>query len=155
MVYIFPPSIFVEINYMKKILLFLAVMLFAACSNNTSKINGRWKLEEIDYSSYFESVSDEVRQYLQEQMKSEFKRLKNKTFFEFKLDNTVLLEAPDFMGKQTLTNGKWSVNASKDSLFLELADIEAYKILSLNDTEMVLTTNEAPNRILRLSKIKR
>ncbi len=155
MVYIFPPSIFVEINYMKKILLFLAVMLFAACSNNTSKINGRWKLEEIDYSSYFESVSDEVRQFLQEQMKSEFKRLKNKTFFEFKLDNTVLLEAPDFMGKQTLTNGKWSVNASKDSLFLELADIEAYKILSLNDTEMVLTTNEAPNRILRLSKIKR
>lgn len=155
MVYIFPPSIFVEINYMKKILLFLAVMLFAACSNNTSKINGRWKLEEIDYSSYFESVSDEVRQYLQEQMKSEFKRLKNKTFFEFKQDNTVLLEAPDFMGKQTLTNGKWSVNASKDSLFLELADIEAYKILSLNDTEMVLTTNEAPNRILRLSKIKR
>lgn len=155
MVYIFPPSIFVEINYMKKILLFLAVMLFAACSNNTSKINGRWKLEEIDYSSYFESVSDEVRQFLQEQMKSEFKRLKNKTFFEFKQDNTVLLEAPDFMGKQTLTNGKWSVNASKDSLFLELADIEAYKILSLNDTEMVLTTNEAPNRILRLSKIKR
>ena len=155
MVYIFPPSIFVEINCMKKILLFLAVVLFAACSNNTSKINGRWKLEEIDYSSYFESVSDEVRQFLQEQMKSEFKRLKNKTFFEFKLDNTVLLEAPDFMGKQTLTNGKWSVNASKDSLFLELADIEAYKILSLNDTEMVLTTNEAPNRILRLSKIKR
>ena len=88
-------------------------------------------------------------------MQSEFKRLKNKTFFEFKLDNTVLLEAPDFVGKQTLTNGKWSVNASKDSLFLELADSEAYKIITLNDTEMVLTTDDAPNRVLRFSKVKR
>jgi hypothetical protein len=153
--YSFSKSIFVEINCMKKILLFLVVILFAACSDTTSKIKGKWKLEEIDYSNYFESVSEEVRQFLQEQMKSEFKRLKNKTFFEFKLDNTVLLEAPDFVGKQTLTNGKWSVNASKDSLFLELADSEAYKIITLNDSEMVLTTDDAPNRVLRFSKVKR
>ena len=151
----FSPSIFAEINCMKKILLFLVVISFAACSDNSSKIKGRWKLEEIDYSSYFISVSDEVRQFLQEQMKSEFKRLKNKTFFEFKLDNSVLLEAPDYAGKQTLTNGKWSVNTSKDSLFLELADSEAYKIITLNDTEMVLTTDEAPKRQLRFSKLER
>jgi len=155
MAYSFSPSIFVEIKFMKKILLFLVVIFFAACSDNTSKIKGKWILEEIDYSNYFKSVSDEVRQFLQEQMKSEFKRLKNKTFFEFKLDNTLLLEAPDFAGKQTLTNGKWSVNTSKDSLFLELADSEAYKIITLNDTIMVLSTDDAPNRILRFSKMKR
>ena len=151
----FPPSIFVEIYCMKKILLFFVVLLFAGCSDNTSKIKGRWKLEEIDYSQYFESVSDEVRQFLQEQMQSEFKRLKNKTFFEFKLDNTVLLEAPNYEGQKTLTNGKWSVNVTKDSLFLKLADSEVYKIITLNATEMVLKTDEAPNRKLRFSKIER
>ena len=67
--YSFSQSIFVEISCMKKILLFLVVILFAACSDTTSKIKGKWKLEEIDYSNYFESVSDEVRQFLQEQMK--------------------------------------------------------------------------------------
>lgn len=139
---------------MKSISFVIILLLLTACSNSSNEIVGKWKLEEIDYTSYFKEVSDEVRDFLQEQMNTEFSRLKDKTFFEFREDNSLILEAPNYEKKQTFTNGKWSMNDTKDSLFLDLADPEAYKIITLNDSELFLTTDDAPKRVLRLSKVK-
>lgn len=139
---------------MKSIYFALILLLVTACSDNSNKVVGKWKLEEIDYSSYFMEVSEEVRNFLQEQMESEFNRLKDKTFFEFSEDNSLKLEAPNYEKKQTFTNGKWSMNDAKDSLFLDLADPESYKIVTLNETELVLSTEDAPKRVLRLTKVK-
>lgn len=139
---------------MKSISFVIILLFLTACSNSSNEIVGKWKLEEIDYSSYFKEVSDEVRDFLQEQMNTEFSRLKDKTFFEFREDNSLILEAPNYEKKQTFTNGKWSMNDTKDSLFLDLADPEAYKIITLNDSELFLTTDDAPKRTLRLTKVK-
>lgn len=150
----FAACIFVKIYGMKSISFVLILLLLAACTDSSNKIVGRWKLEEIDYSSYFREVSDEVRDFLQEQMNTEFARLKDKTFFEFGADNSLILEAPNYEKKQAFTNGKWSMNNAKDSLFLDLADPEAYKIITLNDSELFLTTDDTPKRTLRLTKVK-
>lgn len=139
---------------MKSISFVLILLLFAACTYSSNIIVGKWKLEEIDYSSYFKEVSEEVRNFLEEQMNTEFDRLKDKTFFEFGEDNSLKLEAPNYEKKQTFTNGTWSMNEAKDSLFLELVDPEAYKIITLNESELVLTTDDAPKRTLRLTKVK-
>lgn len=131
----------------------LLLILFS-CSNSADRIEGRWKLEEIDYSEYFSEVSDDVRVFLEGQMKEEFARLKDKTFFEFMEDNKMKLESPNFAGKQTFSDGVWTMNSAEDSLFFELSDTEHFKIVTLSDQGMVLKTDEMPQRTLRLSKVK-
>lgn len=139
---------------MRYISIFSLMLILFSCSNTSDKVNGRWKLEEIDYSAYFSEVSDDVRTFLEGQMKEEFERLKDKTFFEFLDDNKMKLESPNFSGKQTFTDGVWTMNSGEDSLYFELSETEHYKIVSLTDQEMVLKTDEMPKRTLRLSKVK-
>ena len=103
------------------VLLFFHVV---SCSSSSSKIVGKWKLEEIDYKAYFLDVPEEVKILLENQMKEEFERLKNKTYFEFNESFKLILEAPNYEGKQTLTEGTWKINSSEDSLFFELEDLE-------------------------------
>lgn len=130
-------------------------MLFTACTDNSNVIIGKWKLENIDYSSYFAEISEELKMLFETQMEEEFNRLKEKTFFEFKEDQALVLEAPNYHDKQTFTNGNWKMNATKDSLFLELADPESYQIITLNDSVLVLKTDEAPKRTLKLIRNNR
>ena len=139
---------------MRFITFVLLFFLVVSCSSTSSKIVGKWKLEEIDYSAYFLDVSNEVKTMLENQMKEEFERLKNKTYFEFKEDYKLLLEAPNYEGKQTFTEGSWTMNSSEDSLFFELEDLENYKIEKLDELEMVLSTSDTPKRTLRLTKVK-
>jgi hypothetical protein len=121
--------------------------LIVSCSSKSSKLVGKWKLEEIDYTAYFLDVSKEVKILLENQMKEELERLKNKSF-------KLILEAPNYEGKQTFTEGTWEMNSSEDSLFFELEDLENYKIEKLDELEMVLSTSDSPKRTLRLSKVK-
>lgn len=143
-----------KMTLMRYISILSLLLLLFSCSNTADKINGRWKLEEIDYSEYFSEVPDDVRTFLEGQMKEEFERLKGKTFFEFLDDNKMKLESPNFAGKQTFTDGVWTMSSSEDSLYFELSETEHYKIVTLNDKEMVLKTDEMPKRTLRLSKDK-
>lgn len=142
-----------KMTIMRYICVLSLVLILFSCSNSADKIQGRWKLEEIDYSMYFSEVSDDVKTFLEGQMKEEFARLKDKTFFEFLEDDKMKLESPNFNGKQTFTDGVWTMNASEDSLFFELSDAEHFKIVTLSDKEMVLKTDEMPKRTLRLSKV--
>ena len=128
--------------------------LIVSCSSKSSKLVGKWKLEEIDYTAYFLDVSKEVKILLENQMKEELERLKNKTYFEFNESFKLILEAPNYEGKQTFTEGTWEMNSSEDSLFFELEDLENYKIEKLDELEMVLSTSDTPKRTLRLSKVK-
>ena len=139
---------------MRYITVLSLLLILFSCSNSADRIEGRWKLEEIDYSEYFSEVSDDVRFFLEGQMKEEFARLKDKTFFEFMEDNKMKLESPNFAGKQTFSDGVWTMNSAEDSLFFELSDTEHFKIVTLSDQEMVLKTDEMPKRTLRLSKVK-
>lgn len=138
---------------MKYLSILLLIVVFSSCSNPSSKVLGKWKVEEIDYSSYFAEVPEEVRTFLEEQMKEEFLRLKDKTYFNFKDDNKLLLNAPNYNGDQTNTDGLWTMNSAGDSLFLELAERENYKIEKVDEKQMILSTNETPKRTLRLSKV--
>lgn len=131
----------------------LLIIVLSACSDSSSKVEGRWKLENIDYSAYFSEVSDEVRSFLEGQMEVEFNRLKDKTFFEFGENNVLKLEAPNYVDKKTITDGTWKMNAAQDSIFFQLADPESYKIITLNEKEMILSTDETPKRTLVLSKV--
>jgi hypothetical protein len=142
-----------KMTIMRYISLVSLLLLLFSCSNSEQKVTGRWKLEEIDYSEYFSEVPDDVRTFLEGQMKEEFERLKDKTFFEFSEENKMKLESPNYTGKQTFTNGVWTMNSKEDSLYFELSETEHYKIVSINDKEMVLKTDEMPKRTLRLSKV--
>jgi cytochrome c oxidase assembly protein Cox11 len=135
------------------VILVLSVVL-VSCSSNSDKVNGKWKLEKIDYSDYFSEVSEEVRVFLESQMDEEFQRLKDKTFFEFGDDNKLKLEAPNYAGKQTITDGVWTMSSGEDSLYFELSEPEHFKIVTLNDREMVLKTDDTPKRTLHLTKVK-
>ncbi len=150
----FPTIIFTEKLTMRYITFVFLFFLVVSCSSTSSKIVGKWKLEEIDYAAYFLDVSEEVKILLENQMKEEFERLKNKTYFEFKEEYKLILEAPNYEGKQTFTEGNWKMNSSEDSLFFELEDLENYKIERLDELEMVLSTSDTPKRSLRFSKVK-
>lgn len=139
---------------MKGFLFVILLLIITSCSNESDKVVGKWKLEQIDYSAYFAEVSDEVREFLEGQMEEEFAKLKDKTFFEFTDNNKLKLEAPNYSKKQTFTSGSWQMNEAGDSLFLQLAEKESYKIITLTEKEMVLSTDEAPKRTLKLSKVK-
>lgn len=132
----------------------ILLLVLGSCSSNSNKVTGKWKLEKIDYSEYFTEVSDEVRVFLEGQMEEEFQRLKGKTFFEFSEDNKLKLEAPNYSGQQTVSDGVWTMSSGEDSLYFELSEPEHFKIITLNDKEMVLKTDDTPKRTLHLSKVK-
>lgn len=138
---------------MRFIPVYVVVLLVFSCSSPTSKVMGKWKLEEIDYTEYFAEAPEEAKTMMQGQMQEEFERLRNKTFFEFSEGEKLTLEAPNFNGKQNFVEGTWSMNKENDSLFFNLSDPEHFKIVSLSDKEMLLSTNDTPKRKLRLSKV--
>ena len=137
-----------------KIFTFISLFfLFVACSSPTNNLIGKWKLESIDYSPYFAEVSEEVKTMFQEKMEAQTKRMMGKTFFEFKLDNSMLLESPNFENVIVPFGGKWKFNNAKDSVIFDLDGEEHYKIKTMTASKLVLTTNESPKRILSFSKI--
>lgn len=139
---------------MKKILIGLVLLVGLSCSDSSNEIIGKWKVENIDYSEFFRNAPPELKDLLESKMNEEFERLKGKTFFTFSDDQKLQLEAPNFEGKQTITNGEYSFNNTKDSLFLDHADKESYKIVKLDDKTLILSTEEQPNRVITLSKME-
>jgi hypothetical protein len=137
-----------------KYLLFCSVILLClGCSSNASKIEGKWKLEEIDYSDYFKDAPIQFRELLEDRMEEEFQRLKDKTFFTFSSNQVLKLEVPNYEGKQNITEGKWRMNSTEDSVFFELSETENFKIITLDDESMELSTDDLPKRKVRMSRI--
>jgi len=139
---------------MKNSLIGLVLLILVSCSDSSNQIIGKWKVEKIDYSEFFENAPSGLKEILESKMQEEFERLKGKTFFTFSEGEIVKLEAPNFEGKQTITEGKYSFNDTKDSLFFDLAENESYKIIKMDDKTLILSTDEQPNRVLTLSKIE-
>ncbi len=137
---------------MRYSLFFLLVIVLASCSSEKSKLIGRWKLMEIDYSPFYEDSEPEVRAFIEEKMNYEFERLKDKTFFEFKDNDSLILETPNFTGAITNTLGTFVYVPRRDSIYFNLSERESYKIQELTEEKLVLSTDESPARILRLSK---
>ena len=137
-----------------KCFLFSSVIFFClGCSSKASKLEGRWKLEEIDYSAYFKNAPAQVKGILQERMQQEFDRLKDKTFFTFSSDKALKLEVPNYLEKKTFIEGKWRMNSSEDSLFLKLSELEQFKIEILSSEILELSTEDPPKRTVRLSRM--
>jgi len=109
-------------------------------------------LEEIDYSAYFKDAPVQVKELLEDRMKEEFERLKDKTFFTFSSNHVLKLEVPNYTGKQTTTEGKWRMNSSEDSVFFELSEPENFKIVALDGESLELSTNDLPKRTVRMSR---
>ncbi len=129
-------------------------VLLVACSNPINNIIGKWKLESIDYSPYFAEVSEEIKGIFLEKMENQTKRMIGKTFFEFKLDNSMLLESPNFENEIVSVEGSWNYNQTEDSVIFELDGKEHYRISTMTANRLVLSTDESPKRILSFSKIR-
>ena len=137
-----------------KIFTFISLFfLFVACSSPTNNLIGKWKLESIDYSPYFAEVSEEVKTMFQEKMEDQTKRMMGRTFFEFKKDNSMRLESPNFENEIVPFEGKWNYNKTQDSVIFDLEGLEHYKIKTFTESKLVISTNESPKRILSFSKI--
>lgn len=139
---------------MKNIIAIFSLLILTACSGPANKLEGKWKLEEMDYSAYYAELSEEVRMMLEGKMQEEFERIKGKTFFHFSPDNQLTLEVPNYSGEMTKTEGKWNLNEGGDSLYFDLSDPESFKIITLNETTLVLSTEDTPKRSMHLSKVK-
>ena len=137
-----------------KIFTFISLFfLFVACSSSTNNLIGKWKLESIDYSPYFSEVSKEVKTMFQEKMEDQTKRMIRKTFFQFNKDNSMRLEVPNFEKNIVPFEGKWNYNKTQDSVIFDLEGLEHYKIKTLTESKLVISTNEPPKRILSFSKV--
>ena len=76
------------------------------------------------------------------QLSSIFERLKGKTFFDFQAEGKLSLEAPNYEKKQVFSDGNWQMNKNADSLFLNLEELESYKIMKLTESELILQTDD-------------
>lgn len=137
---------------MKNFVFISLFFLLIACSNSPETVVGKWKLESIDYSPYFSEVSDEVKTMFQEKMEDQTNRMIGKTFFEFNVDNSMRLESPNFENEIVSFDGKWKFNPTEDSITIDLDGEEHYKIRTMTERKMVLSTDESPKRILSFSK---
>ena len=130
---------------------FLTAVLFTSCSDTASSLQGRWELDEIDYTAHYKSIPEEVRSMLREAMDKAFKKLKGRTFFTFSENEVLSLEAPNFINQVKTTEGRWHLNDAQDSLQLILSnEVENYRIDKIDGDRLVLSTDEVPARTLIL-----
>jgi hypothetical protein len=121
---------------------------------NTTELQGNWKLNDIDFSAYYATLSSETRVRLENEMEQQLKVIEGHTFYEFKGTNRLILEAPSENGDIEKSNGSFKLSDDKDSLYLIFEDeIEAYHISYLQGNKLVLTTKETPDRTLTFFKL--
>ena len=128
------------------------IILLVACSNPSNNLIGKWKLISIDYSPYYAEVSDEVKAIFQEKLEEQTKRMIGKTYFEFKIDNSMRLESPSVENEIVPFDGSWKFNQTEDSVIFNLNGEEHYKIRTMTENKLILSTDESPKRILTFSK---
>lgn len=134
-------------------ILFVALigLFISSCSDKSSTLQGRWELDEIDYTAHYKSIPEEAREMIRAAMNKAFKKLKGKTFFTFSENEKLTLEAPNFLNQVKTTEGTWKMNATQDSLrFLFSDEEENYKIDLVNVDSLILSTSDIPARTLIL-----
>jgi hypothetical protein len=121
---------------------------------NTTELQGNWKLTDIDFSAYYATLSSETRVRLENEMEQQLKLIEGQAFYEFKGTNRLILESPSEKGDIEKSNGSFKLSDDKDSLYLIFEDeIETYHISYLQGNKLVLTTKETPDRTLTFFKL--
>jgi hypothetical protein len=121
---------------------------------NTTELQGNWKLNDIDFSAYYATLSSETRVRLEKEMEQQLKLIEGHAFYEFKGTNRLILESPSENGDIEKSSGSFKLSDNKDSLYLLFEnEIEAYRISYLKGNKLVLTTKETPDRSLTFSKL--
>jgi hypothetical protein len=137
---------------MKIALLCILVVLMGACQN-AGKLEGEWKLVNIDYSRYIAFMDDEEATLFRGMIEAHTANLVNKTFFSFRHEGNLELMSPDQDGEKVKENGTWKQNEKLDSLFLTLTELESYKLNWLHGDTLELVTDEQPMRTIKLVRI--
>jgi hypothetical protein len=121
---------------------------------NTTELRGNWKLNDIDFSAYYATLSSETRVRLENEMEQQLKLIEGQTFYEFKGTNRLILASPSETGYIEKSKGTFKQSDNMDSLYLTIEnEIEAYRIVYLKGNKLVLTTNETPERSLTFFKL--
>lgn len=94
----------------------------------------------------------EMKGNFEENMKIQFAELKDKVFFIFNNDQSLQIIFPSETNPNAM--GKWSFSEKRDSLYLKTLDPESFKIVKLNEKEMILTTDKSPKRTLIYKKVE-
>lgn len=139
---------------MRIIIGFIASLILVTACSKKDPLIGKWELTYINYERHFETVPEELRDLFREKIESQTERLKGKAFFVLKEDKTLELIAPDFSGKSATEKGKYSINKIGDSIFFDISMDESYRIDSLSNELLIITTDETPMRTLTLKKVQ-
>lgn len=116
-------------------------------------VRGKWKLEDIDYSEYYLSLSEETRVQIQPELDAQLKKLTRKTAYYFGQNNSLTIQMPSDFG-DTSIQGKYRISKNSDSVYLIFQEEqEAYRVDAMTKRLMILKTSELPNRSLIFSKI--
>ena len=136
---------------MKYFVFFLLTLSFYSCTKK-SEIIGKWQLHSIDYSVFYKSIPMDMKENFEKNMEIQFAALKDKTYFVFNDDLSFEILLPKT--ENDVINGTWSISEKKDSLHLRTNEPENFKIMKLDEQQMILKTDESPQRTIFYRKVK-
>ena len=136
---------------MKYFVFFLLTLSFYSCTKK-SEIIGKWQLHSIDYSAFYKSIPMDMKENFENNMEIQFAALKDKTYFVFNDDLSIQILLPKI--ENDVINGTWSISEKKDSLHLRTNEPENFKIIKLDEQQMILKTDESPQRTIFYRKVK-
>ncbi len=136
---------------MKYFVFFLLTLSFYSCTKK-SEIIGKWQLHSIDYSVFYKSIPMDMKENFEKNMEIQFTALKDKTYFVFNDDLSMQILLPKT--ENEVIDGTWSISEKKDSLHLRTNEPENFKIMKLDEQQMILKTDESPQRTIFYRKVK-
>jgi len=136
---------------MKYFVFFVLTLSFYSCTKK-SEILGKWQLHNIDYSAFYKSIPLDMKENFEKSMTNQFAALKDKTFFIFNDD--LSLQILLLTTENEVIDGTWSISETKDSLHLRTNEPENFKIIKLDEQQLILKTDESPQRTLFYRKVE-
>ena len=136
---------------MKYLVFFLLTLSFYSCTKK-SEIIGKWQLHSIDYSVFYKSIPLDMKENFEKNMEIQFAALKDKTYFVFNDDLSFQILLPKT--ENEVIDGTWTISEKKDSLHLRTNEPENFKIMKLGEQQMILKTDESPQRTIFYRKVK-
>jgi len=93
-----------------------------------------------------------MKENFEKSMTNQFAALKDKTFFIFNDD--LSLQILLLTTENEVIDGTWSISETKDSLHLRTNEPENFKIIKLDEQQLILKTDESPQRTLFYRKVE-
>lgn len=138
---------------MRIVALFVVVLLLQSCSKN-APIEGKWRLSLMDYSNYISTMEPEEAEMFTSMIQQHVEMITNRTFFVFKPEQKLTILSPKMEGGIATENGKWELNESGDSLYMNTLEAERFHIRWKHDDTLELNTEDRPQRTLILVREK-